>query len=89
VWTTAFASGGSPRCHRNLLLVNNTIAAGPGSALLFHDLEGALVAANTITRCGSDPELWLQCNNTAAVATGVGAAGNQVHNETWPWLCAK
>lgn len=85
MWATAFASGGLPQCHRELLFHNNTVAAGPGAAFLLYDVAGATLRGNTVTRCGGDPDAWLRTNNTRDTRD----LGNTVVNRSWPWLCTK
>lgn len=87
IWATAF--GGDAKadtCHRQLLFINNTIHAGPGSAVLLSDVDGAVFRHSAIERCGTDPEGPVSASNTENLVFG---ADNRVVNSTAAWLCQK
>lgn len=85
IWTAAFAHPGT-LCHQQILVVNNTIAAGPGSTFLYTDTADVLMQNNTVVRCATDPSPVVSSSNSADIDF---AESNVVVNETASWLCEK
>ena len=87
IWITAFGgTGKADTCHRQLLFVNNTMRAGPGSSILLSDVDGAVFRGSAIERCGTDPSPPVSASNTVNLAFG---EDNRIVNSTAAWLCVK
>lgn len=96
MWAAAMPAPNSPpspgqapsyTIHGDILVSNNTIAAGPGPSIMFGGVADVLFTRNTIIRCAQDSTPAL--SQVAPALNVTWAASNIITRRNADWLCIK